>query len=335
VILVTGATGFLGRHLIPLLISHGHPVRALVRLTSQWQPLADLGAGLAWGDTRDSAAVAHAIQGCSAVIHGAGYWRFWGRREDFYSTNVDGTHCVLEAARHAGIERFIQISTVVVAGYPRAGAVIDENYPCRPCDDYMRSKLEGERLVLKCHRDYGLPAIVLRPGAFYGPWGRYAFNRLFFEDPFRLPIQVHGGRHITFPIYVPDLAQVILNALSRGRPGEIYAVSGQSLTHREVHSIVSRILGKSPHWINVPAPAIVFLARVWTALAQLTRREPYYPINMVPYVFGDWVVDSSKASRELGFVPTPFEAGARATLEWYRDIGVLKSRKGTDETRQR
>ena len=325
-ILVTGATGFLGHHLVPFLIAHGHGVRALVRRASQWQFLADLGVELAWGDTRDAASVDAALPGCHAVIHGAGLFRFWGRREDFYSVNVLGTYHVLDAARRADVERFIHISTIAVVGHPKPGVLIDEAHLCAPADAYMRSKLDGEWLAREYHQAHGLPAIILRPGAYYGPWGHYAFNRLFFEDPFikGLPVQIHGGRHFTFPIYLPDLAAVIHIALSQGRPGAIYNVSGPSLTHREINATISQITGIYPHWINVPAPAILLFARLWTALSNLTRHEPYYPINMAPYVFYDWVVDSSEAARDLSFRPTPFEIGARATVEWYESIGMLK-----------
>jgi dihydroflavonol-4-reductase len=324
-ILVTGATGFLGRNLIPLLVSHGHRVRALVRRSSDWQYLTDLDVELAWGDVRDAGAVQDAMPGCRVVVHGAGLFRFWGDRDDFSATNVGGTHHVLEAARQARVERFVHISTVAVAGRPKSGTTIDEAYPCEPVDDYMRSKLEGEGLVRRYWQGYRLPVVILRPGAYYGPWGHYAFNRLFFEDPFikGLPIRVHGGRRFTFPIYVPDLAGVIETALTHGRPGETYNVSGLSLTHREINATISRITGIRPRWIDVPAPAILLFARVWTALSRLTGREPYYPINLASYVFHDWVVDSRKARRELMFEPTPFEEGARATIEWYRSIGVL------------
>jgi nucleoside-diphosphate-sugar epimerase len=270
--------------------------------------------------------VAQAVSGCRAVVHGAGLFRFWGRREDFFSTNVEGTRNVLEAARQARVERFIHISTIAVVGRPKPGTVIDETYPCQPADDYMRSKLAGEALVQQFHHEHGLPALILRPGAYYGPWGHYAFNRLFFEDPFikGLPIQIHGGRHITFPIYVPDLACVIHNALNMGQPGEIYNVSGPSQSHRDINATISHITGVTPHWINVPGPLILLFARAWTALSKITRREPYYPINMAPYVFNDWIVDSGKATRELALQPTPFVDGARATLEWYSQIGLFK-----------
>ncbi|MDY6877753.1 MAG: NAD-dependent epimerase/dehydratase family protein [Chloroflexota bacterium] len=323
--LVTGATGFLGQMLCPYLIERGYRLRALVRPSSAWEFLHPLGVELAWGDIRDPEAACAAATGCWAVVHAAGRFRFWGRREDFFAVNLEGTRNVLEAARRAGVERFIYISTIAVIGVPHAGVIVDEEYPLAPQDDYQHSKLEAERLTLCYHREHGLPTIVLRPSAFYGPGSRYAFNRLFFEDPLKgLPVQVHRGQHITFSVYVRDVAQGVDLALRRGRPGEVYNISGRSMSHREVNDIVDRLLGYHIRRFNVPSWAMIALARVWTWLSRCTGREPYYPINMASYVFGDWDVSSEKAQRELGFVPMPFEDGARMTLNWYREQNVIQ-----------
>ncbi len=322
-ILVTGATGFLGHTLCPYLVERGYNLRAFVRPSSACDFLRPLGVELAWGDVRDPAAIRAAAAGCRAVVHAAGKFRFWGRHEDFFAVNLEGTRNALEAARLAGVERFVYISTIAVAGAPRTGAVIDEKYPPAPQDDYQRSKLEAERLTLRYHREYGLPTLVLRPGAIYGPGGRYAFNRMFFEDPLKgLPVQVHGGQRITFPAYVRDVAQGVDLALKRGQPGEVYNVSGLSLSHREINDVVDHLLGYHIRRFYAPAWAMIALAWVWTYLSRCTGREPYYPINLAPYVFYDWEVSSDKARRELGFVPTPFEEGARATLAWYRQLGL-------------
>ncbi|MCX7681678.1 MAG: NAD-dependent epimerase/dehydratase family protein [Anaerolineae bacterium] len=322
-VLVTGATGFLGHALCPYLIARGYRLRALVRPTANWHFLQELGVELAWGDVRDAEAVRAACTGCQAVVHAAARFRFWGERREFFSINVDGTRNLLEAARQLYVERFIHISTIAVAGRPRGQTVIDEEYPPAPQDDYQASKLEAERLALHYYREHGLPVIILRPGAFYGPGGRYAFNRLFFEDPLKgIQVQVHHGKHIVFPVYIGDVAQGVDLALQRGRPGELYNICGDCLSHREVNEIVDRLLGYRILRLNAPAWLMLALARAWTWLSRYTRREPYYPLNLAPYVFCDWIVSNAKARRELGFVPTPFEVGARATLEWYRELGV-------------
>jgi nucleoside-diphosphate-sugar epimerase len=256
-------------------------------------------------------------------VHAAGKFRFWGKRKDFFDVNLEGTKNALEAARQVGVERFIYVSTIAVVGAPRAGAVIDETYAPAPQDNYQRSKLAAERLTLRYHQEYGLPAIALRAGAFYGPGGRYAFNRLFFEDPLKgFPLQVHRGQRINFPVYIRDVAQGIDLALKRGRLGELYNISGPSISHRQANDVVDRLLGYRIWRFNAPAWMMLALARSWTWLARYTDREPYYPRNLSSYVFYDWKVSTEKAERELGFVPTSFEEGARATVDWYRELGV-------------
>ncbi len=325
-IAVTGATGFLGHHLIPLLVQRGHTVRALVRCNSDGRFLHDHHVQWVAGDTREPESLAKLMDGCDAVIHAAGLFRFWGRRDDFFSVNVEGTRHVLEAARQANVKRFIHVSTIAVIGAPKPHTIIDEAYPCDPRDDYQRSKLAGERLALKYQADFGLPMIVLRPGAFYGPGGHYAWNRLFFEDPHLrgLHIQIDNGRHSTFPAFVPDVARVIELALHQGTPGCIYNVSGPSITHREANTIISRLIGDNPRFINAPKQGMLLLARMMEAISKITRREPFYPIGLATYVFNDWIINSDKAKHDLGFEPTPFEEGARLTVDWYRSLGLLR-----------
>ncbi len=321
-ILVTGATGFVGRNLCPYLAEKGYRVRALVRRTSDHGFLDALGVEKAWGDLRDLASVTAAVEGCRAVIHAGAVFRFWGRREEFWAANVEGTRNVLEAAHRAGVGRFVHLSTIAVVGKPPREGLITEETPCRPQDAYQESKLEGERLALKWGREWGLPVIVLRPGAIYGPWSHYAFNRLFVEDPLRgLAFRVHGGRHITFPVFVRDVAWAAEVALTRGRPGEVYHICGPCMSHREVGETLERLAGRRIRWIPAPAWGMVALAWVWTALSRWTGREPHYPIGLYPYVFYDWRVSAEKARRELGYEPTPLEEGLRETLEWYMGRG--------------
>ncbi len=324
-VLVTGATGFLGHSLVAQLNRLGYTVRALVRATSDVTQLRALGVELVTGDVTDAASVNTAVRGCPYVIHAAGLFRFWGAARDFERTNTDGTANVLQAAADHGVERLVHVSTVAVIGLPPAGQTVTEDTPCHPHDSYQHSKLAGEALVRQFHLTRRVPAIILRPGAYYGPWGRYAFNRLFFEDPLKgLLIQVHGGKRLTFPVYVPDVARACAAALSVGRPGEVYNISGASLPHSAVNRIVSRLAGLPALRLNIPAAAMLALARWSTRRAERTGREPYYPLNLATYVFHDWLVSSTKAQADLGFVPMSFEEGARLTLEWYWSAGLFR-----------
>ena len=187
------------------------------------------------------------MAGCKYVIHAAAYFRLWGPPEPFQRTNVEGTRNVLSAARAAAVERFIHISTIIVVGPQPPGVVITEQTPRRPyaSDNYAISKSEGELLV-SSYADKGLPVIILRLGALYGPYGHYAFNRIFFEEFLHnWRVEVHNGRHIIFPCFVLDAAKAIETALKKGRIGEIYNISNQSITHREANSTIACLAGLS------------------------------------------------------------------------------------------
>lgn len=324
-VFVTGATGFLGRHLIPALTAAGCRVRALVRETSDTHHLRHPQVEVVIGDVLDSETVRAAAAGCRYAVHAAGLFRFWGAPEDFERVNVQGTANVVEAILRQPAARFVHISSLAVVGEHPPDVLIDETVKCQPADPYQRSKLDAENLVRMFAKAAGLPAVILRPGAYYGPWGRYAFNRLFFEDPLKgLRIQVHGGRRLTFPIFVADVAQAAVAALTRGRPGEIYNVCDEPLTHQQANAVISRLAGISPNRLNISADLMLTVAGWMTRWAERTRREPYYPVHLASYVFQDWRVSSAKAREELGFQPTPFEDGARATLAWYAEQRLLR-----------
>ncbi len=324
-ILITGATGFLGRNLCEYLVGQGYAVRALVRPTSEASFLETLGVEIARGDVWDADSVNRAMVGCDYVVHAAAHFRLWGPARPFTKTNVEGTHHVLEAALQAQVKKFIHISTIIVVGPQETGVVITETTPCRPypTDNYAKTKLIGEQLV-RTYTGKGLPAVILRLGALYGPYGHYAFNRLFFEEFLKnWRVQVHQGRHIIFPCYVGDAAWAIEAALKRGQVGHTYNISNQSISHKEANHIVSCLAQRSSWRINFPGWLMIEVSRLMEFIALFTQREPFYPKNLEPYVFNDWMVDFSKASRELDFVPSTFAEGAQRTLDWYRSIGYV------------
>ncbi len=319
-IFVTGGTGFLGRHLIPALCRAGHSVKILTRQPEEHPWLARYPrVHIVQGDLAQGDLLRDAVVGCRYVIHAGGYFRFWGDEQTFMETNALGTENMLAAAQHAQIEKFIHISSVAVIGQPDPTNIIDETYPPHPVEPYQSSKLQGEQAGLRYHHDHGLPVIVLRPGAFYGPLGEYAFNRLFFRDPMRgIIMQMDGGRYINFPAYIGDVAQAILQALDKGRVGEVYHICGDWISHKDVFDIVCEEANLP--WPRPPIPGWlgIMTSRFLEIIALITGREPFWPINMRSYVYNNWRISNEKARRELGFEPTSFREGARCTIAWYR-----------------
>ena len=327
-IFVTGATGFLGHSLIPHLAAEGYRIRALVRAPKKHAWLKQYDVEIVHGDLSQAACLEQAITGCRHVVHAAGLFRMWGEAAAFQQVNVRGAMNVMRAAVLAGVKKYIHISTIAVVGNPTPGQIIDETHPPHPADPYQQSKLDGERAVLHFYHQHALPVVILRPGAFYGPHGRYAFNRLFFEDPLKgLLFKVDHGRHITFPVYIGDVAAAISNALKQGRLGECYNVCGDPISHNEADAIVSQEADMTHFRLNLPSQTMITLARIWTWLSRFTGVEPYYPINLRTYIFNNWVVSSQKARDELSFRPTPFREGVRRTLTWYREAGFPWAQK--------
>jgi len=323
-VFVTGATGFLGKAVVAELLRRGYQVRIFVRPSSEITFFQELdGVEIAVGDILDLASIERAIRGCNAVVHAAAYFRFWGRAEAFTNTNVRGTENLFQAATNQQVRRVILISSIAVIGTPEPNQIITETTLPKPVDPYQNSKWRSEQVAQRHQEAFALEAIILRLGALYGPGGRYAFNRLFFEEFLRgWRIQVAGGQHITFPCFVEDAAQGVERAIRLGKSGEIYNICGQSLSHKNLNYLISQLAGRSSWRLNMPKPVMIGAASCLELIAKLTHREPFYPLNLKAYVFQDWMVDSSKAQRELGFQATPIEEGIRQTLEWYRSIGI-------------
>lgn len=315
--LVTGATGFLGRHLLPALCRAGYLPRALVRRPESHAWMQRCPVEVVKGDVLDTDALRRAADGVDAVVHAAGVFRFWGDAAQMMRVNAEGTANVLRASH--GVRRFIHISTVAVIGSPQPGRLLDETHPPQPADPYQRSKLAAEQQVIQAQHEYGTPVVIVRPGAFYGPLGVYGFNRLFFRDPMRgLIMQMDYGRHVIFPVYVGDVAQGVVLALEHGLAGETYNLCGAPISHRDAFDVVCAEAGLRWPRLSLPGWVGIAAAHGLEALSALTRREPFYPINLRSYVYNDWHVSSEKARLELGFRPLDFREGARRTIAWYR-----------------
>ena len=318
-IFVTGGTGFLGRHLVPMLCRAGHKLRVLTRHPDENHWLCKYpDAEVVYGDLRTGKGL-EAVEGCEYVIHAAGLFSMWSMAGDFEATNVVGTENLLAVATRANVKRLVYVSTLAVIGNPQPNRIIDESHPPRPADPYQASKLKAEQVIKRYHYQQDIETIILRPGAFYGPMGDYAFNRLFFTDPMRgIIMQMDGGYYRIFPVYIGDVAQSILLALTHGKSGEIYNICDAPISHRDAFDIICKEADIHFPRLNLPGVIGLNFSRLLNLLSRITRREPFWPLGLRSYVFNDWNVTSDKARQELGFVPTPFAEGAKRTIAWYR-----------------
>jgi nucleoside-diphosphate-sugar epimerase len=241
---VTGATGFIGGHLVEALTGHGCRVRTLVRNFTHAPRIARFPVEMVAGDITDRAAVARAASGCDIVIHAA--MGTAGESAARRAATVQGTEAVLEASRAARVDRVVHISTISVYGLTPDGDLTESTPRCVLPDDYSRDKAEAERLAMHFHRAHGLPVSVIQPTVVYGPFAQsWTVDPLtsLREERVVLPAE---GRGLCNAVYVDDVTDAIVRAAwVPGAVGERFLVSAsEPCTWGEFYGAYGRMLGE-------------------------------------------------------------------------------------------
>jgi nucleoside-diphosphate-sugar epimerase len=322
-VLVTGATGNVGHRIATKLVARGDRVRALVRDPDRARVVLPHDVELAKGDVTQPATLAPAMRDVALVFHAAGMPEQWQRDEAIFDrVNHHGTVAVLEAARAADVRRVVYTSTMDVFAAPRGGTLVETNLDEAPKPSaYERSKVAADRAFADA-ADAGLDVVSVNPGAIYGPSpSNVGLNMAFVKLVKRqMPMLPPGGISVA---YVDGVADAHLAAAERGRKGERYLVADEYVTLRAMAETVARLRGMP----SVPKTGPAWLLRAAAAaLAPLARTLAFEPLvapGELQFVLWQARVDSSKAQSELGFVPTPFEEGARKTLEHLVACGAI------------
>ena len=323
-ILVTGASGFIGGHVARLLAERGENIRILIRPSSDLRAIADLNVERVTGDLRDPDSLRAAVAGSSVVYHVAADYRLWAKDpEELYRANVDGTRNLLEAARREGVRRVVYTSTVGCIGCLGNGTPGDENSPVSLAEmtgAYKRSKFLAEQVALEYARA-GLPVVVVNPTAPVGdrdvkptPTGRIIVD--FMKG--RMPAYVDTGLNL---VDVRDVARAHLAAGERGRPGERYILGGRNMTLREIVEELGRLGGRPAPKVRIPYFVAWGYAAAGTAAARWTGREPRASLDAVRMSRKKMFVRTEKAERELGFAPGPVDEALRRAIEWFQQNG--------------
>ncbi len=266
--LITGATGFIGRHLARRLLADGKKVRVLCRKGSEKKLPADLLSlvEIAVGDLRDRESLFIATRGITHVYHCAGNVLDWGLEKDFQEINVRGTRWLLEASDSSGVKRFIHLSSIAAFGTPSPAYFDDASPYVKSGDFYSRTKAEAEHYVFQFHRETGLACTVLRPAVVYGQDGTW------FEEPLKMIQQgkmflLGGGKGTCHPCYIENLLDAMLLVASHPRAvGQGYIVADNDpITFKEYFNSIAEIAGKNPIRRSIPIP----LARTLASACEL------------------------------------------------------------------
>ncbi len=307
-IFLTGGTGLLGSHLAQELRTHGHEVVALHRRAADTLFLQETECRLVEGDIRDDAEVLSPLmEGCTHVAHLAALVYAGGAWPKVRSVNVDGTRNVLTAARLAGVEHAVHMSSVAV--YGDATGPVDERMPTdsdlSPGDLYARSKREAEAVVRGIEEKRGFPVTILRPSAVYGERDRLMAPVL--RDMLRMPlVPLLGPATNALPVvYAANVAVATRLALEAARGGATYDVAlDEPLTERDMMSWLAEGLGLSPRFINLPAPVVRVGGEVLARLGVKTPGARHLPINRVTQLaLSENPYPSKRIREELGWDP--------------------------------
>jgi dihydroflavonol-4-reductase len=319
-VFVTGGTGFIGGHVIRALRARGDEVRALVRNPDKGRPLAELGCELVSGSLESRAAIASGMEGCDAAIHGAAVYEVGipeSEHRAMYEANVLGTENVLRAALDAKVPKVVYISTVAAFGNTH-GEVVDESYE-HPGGSftsyYEETKVEAHQLAKRLIAEEGLPCVIVQPGGVYGPDDHSAVGRQMNQFlAGRMPL-------LAFPevgfnmVHVDDVADGILLALDKGKPGEAYVLGGQITTMRELISTLARVAGKKAPRRSLPTPLMKAMTPFGPIVGKVMGQGPNLRelINSADNV--TFWAKHDKAMAELGYSPRGLDQGLRDTLE--------------------
>jgi len=281
-VLITGASGFLGRHLTRRFLHAGHDVRAFIRYTSRAKPLEQLGVDIVRGDLKDPASLARAVEGMEIVVHAAATMS--GTPQEFIAASAPGARALIAAAEKAGVSRFVHISSIAVLSMkpPPGGEPIREDSPYetdpRLLSHYTVSKLEAEKAVLEHSKQGNMAVVILRPGLLYGPGGKIFLPRTGYPFGKNLYVVIGSGRNPLPVCYVENCADAVLAAAENSDiTRDIFnIVDDETITQNEYLRAVKE--GVRPHMTIIHLPYI--LARFIGVCNALAAKLP-----KVPHIF--------------------------------------------------
>ncbi len=318
-VFITGATGFIGGHLVRRLAGTEHEMRCLVRDTSLTDDIERHGAEFCIGDVSDRSRLVGGMSGCEYLVHLANVYSMWERDRSVYrSVNVEGTLNVMESALEAGISKAVHVSTAGVFGKPTDSPFNEmSSVGPRRFSEYTQTKYEGDLIAWDLFERRGLPLVVIYPGAVLGPGDTKPTGR-YIKDMAarRMPVRVYDNVVMTY-VHVRDVAEAIVRVLERnGTVGEKYLIGDSRLSFRELNEIVSDVSGAPPPAICLPGFLVTLTSRILTSMSAVTGRPPAWgmSVDQANMAREGFIFDGSKAEKSLGIRYTPIRVAVEEAL---------------------
>jgi dihydroflavonol-4-reductase len=315
--LVTGATGFIGSHVVPLLVERGDDVLATVRPGSNTRTLDALGVPTVRADVLDRRSIRRAMQGVERVFHIAGTTRIALPREQLYALNVEGTRIVLEEALRAKVDRAVLTSSVAAIGPAPRGLTADENNVFdagRHGVPYVDSQHEAEVVAMRLFAR-GLPLVIVNPAYVLGAGDPGRSSTVLVRRFLRrqIPAYVEGTLNI---VGVGDVARGHLAADRLGELGERYILGNRNFTTWRLFADLGRLSGVEPPPMKLRPVSAQLLSVATERIPGAPRIPTAVEIRAVSL---NWAFSNAKAKRDLRWGTSPHEDCLEETIAWYRE----------------
>ena len=306
-VLVTGAGGFLGRHLVRRLAAQGDEITALVWPAGTGQELRDMPVRIVEANICNKDSVREAVQGQEIIFHCAGKVDDWGPRNDYYKVNVEGTRNMLESSRAAGVKHFIYVSSLVILGIPETNPV-DETHPYTDnlFNPYLETKLLSEQLVREFYAEHKLPVTIIRPGILWGPGDTTIFPRMARLAKCGLMFTVGRGDNILCLTYVSNMVDALMLAARVEHPdGQIYHIADtEKITSKQYFKELVAAVGAWQPPGSLPfciADGFAFLSEIAARFLKAVGID--FPPLLTRYGLYLWSINHDSSPRQSACAP--------------------------------
>ena len=326
-ILITGATGFVGSAVVRQLLELGEELKVLVRASSDRSNLTGLDVEFAVGDLTDQASLKRALAGCKALFHVAADYRLWARDPStMYKANVEGSRDIVRLASEAGVSKIVYTSSVATLGIV-PGGVGDEETPVhinKMIGHYKRSKYLAEQAVQELFDQQGAPVVIVNPSAPVGPrdikptpTGKMIVDAV----NGKIPAYMDTGLNIS---HVDDIASGHILAWQKGTAGERYILGGENLELLDILTLIAELCDGKPPIMKMPFSVILPIAHIAEAWTRLTGGDdPFVCVDGVKMARKKMFFSSEKAARELGYRSRSARQALVDAIEWFKNNGYI------------
>lgn len=331
-ILVTGASGFIGSHLVDLLLKKKTPLsqlRLFVETSQTLENLPNKKFDIIYGDIRNKLDIKKAMKGVTTVYHLAAKIDFDGTWEEYDSINVQGTkNLVDEAIKIKGFKKFVNFSSIGVHGLPAGiGDIIKWNEDHSPSytNLYGKSKWEAEEVVRNAHKKHKLPYVIIRPASVYGPREKGPTLALYKAIKSGQFLMIGDGNNKMHYVYVLDLVNATyLAGNSKLTRGEYIIAGPKPTSFSDVVSFVAKSIDKPVPKFCISKPFALLIAYIFAIITKITGiKLPLFP-SRVRTMTTTYYYDISRAKKELGYNPQiDFKQGSKIVGNWYQENGYV------------